>query len=338
MKELLRVLSRGEALTAEQAETAMHAIMSGDAEPMQVAGLLMGLRARGETVTELTAFTSVMRSYALPVSCDDPHAIDLCGTGGDGHGTFNISTAAGFVCAGAGVTVAKHGNRSVSSKSGSADVLEALGVNINVAPEAVATCIQEAGVGFIFARNYHPAMRHVVPVRRSLASRTFFNILGPLCNPANVRRQVVGAFSLEAAEMMASILANLGAEHVLAVSSADGLDEISLGASTFAIEYTAASGKLTKFEIEAGQHGLNPSPLEALKGGTAAENAQIIAAILEGERGPKRDVVVLNSAYGLWVSGRFDDIEECLEAVEHSLDSGAAMDALHKMREICPAG
>ena len=337
MKEFLQALSRGETLTTEQAKKAMHAIMQGKADPLQVAGLLMGLRARDETLTELTAFTRVMRSYAVPVSCDDPHAIDLCGTGGDGSGTFNISTAAAFVCAGAGITVAKHGNRGVSSKSGSADVLEALSVKIDLESEAVAHCLKKAGVGFIFARNYHPAMRHVVPIRRALASRTCFNILGPLCNPARVQRQIVGAFSVRAAEMMAGILANLGAEHVLAVSALDGMDEISLGATTIAFEYRACNAELTRREIKVEDHGLKPCALKALKGGTATDNAQIITAILQGESGPRRDVVVINSAYGLWVSGRYDSMDECLEAAQHSLDSGAADDALNRLREVSAA-
>ncbi|HMB90605.1 MAG TPA: anthranilate phosphoribosyltransferase, partial [Rhodothermales bacterium] len=211
MKRFLHILADGETLTQPQAEEAMHLMMQGAAAPEEVAGLLMGLRSRGETLPELVGFTKVMREYAVPVECDDPDAIDLCGTGGDSSGTFNISTAAAFVCAGAGVTVAKHGNRSVSSKCGSADVLDALGVNIELKKEGVERCLDQAGIAFIFAPFFHPAMRFVMPVRKALAVRTFFNILGPLCNPAGVRRQLVGAFTVPIAERMAGILAELDA-------------------------------------------------------------------------------------------------------------------------------
>src|SRR5690554_4912998 len=244
MQAFLKTIADGGTLSTEQSEQAMHLMMRGEAAPEEVAGFLMGLRARGETVDELVGFTRVMREYAVKVSLDDPYAIDLCGTGGDNTGTFNISTAAMFVCAGAGVTVAKHGNRSVSSRSGSADVLEALGVNVQLKKQGVEYCLKEAGVAFIFAPYFHPAMRFVMPVRKILGARTFFNILGPLSNPAGVRRQLVGAFSKEVARTVAHILARLDADHVIAIHSNDGLDEISLAEYTHGYEYrTSQNGK-----------------------------------------------------------------------------------------------
>ena len=334
MISILRTLSRGETLSADSAAEAMHTIMRGEADGVHIAGLLMGLRARGETVTELTAFARVMRSYAVPVPCDDPHAIDLCGTGGDSSGTYNISTAAAFVCAGAGVTVAKHGNRSVSSKCGSADVLEELDVNIDLGPEGVRTCLEACGVAFIFARHYHPAMKHVMPVRRTLASRTCFNILGPLCNPAGVRRQIVGAFSAEAAESMAQILVNLGVRHVIALSAADGLDEISLGSPTLAFEFAPGYEDVRQYEITPEMHGYPRAPLSTLQGGQSGENAQIILSLLQGQGGPMRNVLLLNSTYGLWVSGRFDSLGACKAAAIESIDSGRALDCLNQLRTV----
>ena len=219
MQEYLDVIANGHPLTRPQAEEAMRTMMSGEALPEHVAALLMGLRARGERLDELVGFTKVMREFAVPVALDDPHAIDLCGTGGDGADTFNISTTATLVAAGAGVTVAKHGNRSVSSKSGSADVLEELGVKIDLQKKGVEYCLREAGVAFLFAPYFHPAMKHVMPVRKSLGVRTFFNILGPLCNPAGVKRQLVGAFNTDVAQVMVRILAQLDADHVVTVHS-----------------------------------------------------------------------------------------------------------------------
>ena len=332
MKECLNTLSRGEHLSEEQAAQAMHQMMRGEAGAEQIAGLLMGLRARGETLEELTAFTDVMREYAVSVTCDDPHAIDLCGTGGDGSGTFNISTAAALVCAGAGVTVAKHGNQGVSSPCGSADVMATLGVAIDLGPRGVEQCLREARIAFIFARRYHPAMRHVAPVRQALGVRTCFNILGPLCNPARVRRQVVGAFSIEAAKVMAGILGRLGSEHVLTLAAQDGLDEISLGATTDAYEHVA--GAIHSRIILPEDHGFERQPLSRLKGGDAKENASIIRAIFAGKRGPHRDVVILNSAHGLLVSGRFSRIDAALAAARESIDSGAAKASLAKLCDV----
>ena len=335
MQPYLTALAEGRTLTQEEAEAAMHLMMRGEASPEQIAGLLMGLRARGETLDELVGFTRVMRQYAVPVRVDDPHAIDLCGTGGDRSGTFNISTAAAFVCAGAGVTVVKHGNRSVSSQAGSADVLEALGVAIDLGAEGVERCLEEVSIAFAFAPRFHPAMRHVMPVRRALGVRTFFNILGPLCNPAGVRRQLVGAFRPDVAATMAAILARLGAEHVVTVHTEDGLDELSLSAPTATYEYRRGDEAPRAGRVEPEALGLSRVPLEQLRGGDAEANARLLRRVLEGEAGPHRDVVLLNATYALYVSGRFgDDLEACLEAARESIDSGAALARLEQLVEV----
>ena len=331
MTEYLQIIAQGKSLSVEQAADAMHQIMQGKADPIQIAGLLMGMRARGESIEELTAFVRVMRTYFVPVACEDPHAIDVCGTGGDGTHTFNISTAAAIVCAGADVTVAKHGNRSVSSKSGSVDVLEALGVNINLNADEVASCLKEVGIGFIFARHYHPAMRHVMPVRTTLRSRTAFNILGPLCNPANVRRQVIGAFDLETAQVIAAIMHELGAEHIVTLHSEDGLDEASISAPTVLIEYRRTDQEPKKIRIKPESYGIRRANLSSLTGGDAKENAAMIRSVLQGDPGPCRDVVILNSALGLWVSGRYASMEDCIEAARASIDSGAAYKRLQML-------
>ncbi|MDQ7039777.1 MAG: anthranilate phosphoribosyltransferase [Rhodothermus sp.] len=332
MQPYLTALAEGRTLTQEEAEAAMHLMMRGEAAPEQIAGLLMGLRARGETLDELVGFTRVMRQYARPVRVDDPHAIDLCGTGGDRSGTFNISTTAAFVCAGAGVTVVKHGNRSVSSRAGSADVLEALGVAIDLGPEGVERCLEDVGIAFAFAPRFHPAMRHVMPIRRTLGVRTFFNILGPLCNPAGVRRQLVGAFRSDVAATMVAILARLDAEHVVAVHAEDGLDELSLAAPTTTYEYQRGDEAPRTGRVEPEALGLKRVSKEQLRGGDARTNARLLRQVLEGVRGPHRDVVLLNATYALYVSGRFgDDLHACLEAARESIDSGAALERLERL-------
>ncbi len=334
MRQQLKILAEGGSLTREEAEDAMHLLMRGEAEPEETAALLMGLRARGETSDELTGFTAVMRAYAVQVALDDPHAIDLCGTGGDATGTFNISTAAAFVCAGAGVTVAKHGNRSVSSQCGSADVLEALGARVDLKKEGVEFCLKEAGMAFLFAPFFHPSMRHVMPVRRKLGVRTFFNILGPLANPAGVRRQLVGAFHPGVARQMADILGRLGAEHVMVVHAGDGLDEISLSAPTTAFVAGRDAGAPGEMRIEPRQCGIDEGPLDGLRGGTATDNAEIIRRVLAGTPGPALDVVLLNASFALLVSGRFSLLEEACKAARESIGSGAALRSLHRFIEV----
>ena len=337
MKEFLQTIADGDPLSRSQAETAMHQMMSGEALPEHTAALLLGLRSRGEKLDELVGFTKTMREFAIDVEIDDPHAIDLCGTGGDGASTFNISTTASLVAAGAGVTVAKHGNRSVSSKSGSADVLEELGIEIELQKKGVEYCLNEAGIAFLFAPYFHPAMKHVMPVRKSLGVRTFFNILGPLCNPAGVTRQIVGAFNTQTAQTMVRILAQLDADHVITLHSNDGMDEVSVSAATTLFEYNASEDNPVPRSREIGpeKHGIDRAGISTLRGGTAQENAKILHDILAGEdHSPRRDVAVLNAAYALHASDKFDDLDACVAAAEESIDSGAALDTLETLAEV----
>ena len=334
MRKYLNILAAGGTLQSEEAESAMRLLMEGASEPECTAAFLMGLRARGETLDELVAFTKVMRAFAVPVDTVDPDAIDLCGTGGDGANTFNISTVAALVCAGAGVTVAKHGNRSVSSKCGSADVLEALGVKTALGKEGVEYCLEKTGVAFLFAPFFHPAMKHVAPVRKKLGARTFFNILGPLCNPGGVRRQLTGAFDERTARVMAAILERLGARHALAAHARDGLDEISLAAETTVFEThgdaPSATGP-TKRLLRPEDLGFDRCDPQALTGGDPPENARIARAVLDGAPGPRRDAVALNAAWALWISGKFDAPADCRNAAEESIDSGKARDTLERL-------
>ncbi len=337
MNEFLQIIADGDPLSRSEAEEAMAQMMKGNASHEHMAALLMGLRTRGETLDELVGFTRTMREFAVPVELDDPHAIDLCGTGGDGADTFNISTTASIVAAGAGVTVAKHGNRSVSSKSGSADVLESLGVKIDLKKEGVERCLEEAGIAFLFAPEFHPAMRHVMPVRKSLGVRTFFNILGPLCNPAGVTRQIVGAFNTKTAQTMVRILAQLDADHVITLHSKDGMDEVSISAATTLFEYDTSDDNPVPRSREVGpeKHGFDRSAASTLQGGTADENAKILYDILSGEdQSPRRDVVVLNAAYALHTSDQFDSLDDCVAAAEESIDSGATLDTLETLAEV----
>lgn len=331
MNDHLERVAEGHTLTRKEAEEAMHVMMRGETDPELLAAFLIGMRARGETLEELVGFTSVMREYAVPVEVEDPHAIDVCGTGGDRSGTFNISTAAAFVCAGAGVTVAKHGNRSVSSRCGSADVLEEMGVNVTLKKQGVEHCLRQAGMAFMFAPHFHPAMKHVAPTRRKLGVRTFFNILGPLCNPARVRRQLIGAFDQSTAEMIAGILGTLESDHIISVHSDDGMDELSLSASSSLYEYRRDTGGSTRRTVKPEDHRLSLAERSRLAGGDAAENARLILAILDGEQSARREVVLLNAAYALDTSGKFVDIDACFAAAEESIDSGAAKRVLARL-------
>lgn len=333
LRHALTRLSTGHELTPDEAESVMHSLLRGDASPEQTAGLLMGLRSRGETVEELASFTRIMREYAIPVRSPDPATVDIVGTGGDHSGSFNISTAAMFAAAGAGATVAKHGNRSVSSLCGSADVLESLGVRIDLPAEGVEACLREAGVGFMFAPLFHPALRFVMPVRRALGVRTFFNILGPLCNPAGVRRGVFGAFSGDIAETSAEILSRLGAEHVFAVHAQDGLDEFSPGAPTRVFEQRGP-GAPTVRSVRPEDLGLASAPLEAVRGGRADVNADILRAVLAGRRGPHRDVVVLNAAFALVTAGVAENPQDGARKAEAALDDGSAARKLDRLVDV----
>lgn len=323
LRPYLTRIAGGDELTRAEAAEVMGVLLRGEASPEETAGLLVGLASRGETVDELTGFAEAMRAYAVSVDCPDPDAVDLCGTGGDLSHTFNVSTAASFVVAGAGVTVAKHGNRSVSSLTGSADVLEALGVQVGLGKAGVEFCLRETGLAFLFAPNFHPALRHVMPVRRALGVRTAFNLLGPLCNPAGVRRQLVGCFRDSAARKVAGILAGLGTERALAVWAVDGLDEAS-PADVTRMYPVDGSRTLHATSIAPETFGLPRHSLEDIRGGSATDNAQIIRNVLDGRLGAPRDAVLMNAALGLFVSGRHDDPADAFAAAVESVDTGRA--------------
>ncbi len=332
MKPYIEKCLAGEDLTAEEAAGALELIMSNQATDAQIAGLLIAIRAKGETVGEIVGFARTMREHAVRITVDDPDAIDMCGTGGDGKGTFNISTVATLVVAGAGVTVAKHGNRSVSSRSGSADVLAALGVNLQVPAVRVTQCINEVGVGFLFAPLFHPAMKFVAKTRADLAVRTIFNLLGPLTNPAGVRRQLVGTFSDEIASRLAGALSMLGTTHACVVHSDDGLDEVSVLAPTVLFDVDGASG-IRQGKLTAAAFGLRPHTSSAAQGGTAEENAELATRILSGEKMPARDIVLVNAALGLVVAGRASGLQDGMARAAESIDSGQAFAKLKRLVE-----
>jgi anthranilate phosphoribosyltransferase len=322
----------GDILTTDEAAAAMQEIMTGAATPAQIASLITALRIRGETVDEIAGFARTMREHALPVRIDtDRPVVDTVGTGGDNMGTFNISTTAAFVIAGAGVAVAKHGNRSVTSKCGSADLLEGLGVRIDLTPEQVTTSISEAGIGFMFAPLFHPGFRHAGPPRREIGVRTVFNILGPLTNPARVRRQVLGAADSTIAPKLAAAQSALGADRVVVVHSAEGLDELSIAGPSTITQYDAGRETIETYVIEPGEFGLTPANLSEMLGGDLSTNVEITKRVLAGERGAKRDVVVLNAAAGLLAAGVVESIGEGVPLAQESIDSGRARAALDSM-------
>src|SRR5512146_1899228 len=320
-KALIAKVATGATLTREEAAGAFDRMMSGEATPSQMGGLLMALRVRGETVDEITGAVTTMRAKMLGVKAPRD-AIDIVGTGGDASGSYNISTCAAFVTAGAGVPVAKHGNRALSSKSGAADVLQALGVKIDLDAAQVGHCVREAGIGFMFAPSHHPAMKNVGPTRVELATRTIFNLLGPLSNPAGVTRQMVGVFSRQWVQPLAQVLKNLGAESVWVVHGSDGLDEITLTGPTFVA--ALENGNIRTFEVTPEEAGLKRVGGEALKGGDADANAIALQSVLDGMPNPFRDVALLNAAAALIVAGRATNLKEGVALGTRSLDSGAA--------------
>ncbi len=323
--EAISAISQGHDLTRDQAASVMRELMGGHATPAQIGALLMGLRVKGETIDEITGFAETMRAMATRIETSRRPLVDTCGTGGDHSGTFNISTTAAFVVAGAGVAVAKHGNRSATSKCGSADVLEQLGVNIEASPECVGNCIDEVGIGFLFARSLHGAMKHVAGPRMELkATRTVFNILGPLSNPAGACGQVMGVFDGALTEPLARVLANLGARHAFVVHGSDGLDELTL-AGPSAVAEAKSSTSVKTYTVCPEEIGLAQAPLEAVIGGDAEKNAGMLRAVLSGERGPCRDIVVLNAAPALIAGEAAADWKEAAKAAEESIDSGAAL-------------
>ncbi|WP_457638524.1 anthranilate phosphoribosyltransferase [Oceanithermus sp.] len=326
MTEFEKVLN-GEQLTQDEAYALMGRMMAGELSQVQTAALLAALKVRGETPDEIAGFARAMREAATPVRVSG-ELVDVVGTGGDGAGTFNISTTVAFVLAAAGLKVAKHGNRAASSKSGSADVLEALGVNIELEPERVARVIEEVGIGFLYARTHHPAMRHVAPVRAELKTRTVFNVLGPLTNPARAQYFLLGVYSPELLEPMAYALKELGSQGAWVVHSR-GTDELTLGENEVV---ELKNGHLRRFGFRAADYGLEEAPLEALAGGTPEENAALTRRILSGEeRGPKRDVVALNAAAALVAANRASDLQEGLEQAAKILDSGEALRVLDRL-------
>jgi anthranilate phosphoribosyltransferase len=328
LKPLIAKAATGASLSREEAARGFDSMMSGEATPSQMGGLLMALRVRGETVDEITGAVTTMREKMLRVTAP-PGAIDVVGTGGDASGSYNISTCAAFIVAGAGVPVAKHGNRALSSRSGAADVLGALGVKIDQTPEGVARCIEHAGIGFMFAPAHHPAMKNVGPTRVELGTRTIFNLLGPLSNPAGVKRQMVGVFSRQWIEPLAQVLRNLGSEAVWVVHGSDGLDEITTSGPT----YVAAleNGAVRTFEITPDEVGVERVNPDVLRGGDAQHNAQALRDVLQGKKGPFRDVALMNAAAGLIVAGRAKTMKDGMALAAKSVDSGEAEGRLDRL-------
>ncbi len=325
-----RVVS-GQDLTEPEAVELMEEVMSGKATDAQIAALITALRIKGETVAEITGFARVMRKMATPVRTGHPVLVDTCGTGGDGSQTFNISTTVAFVAAGAGIPVAKHGNRSVSSRSGSADVLEALGVNISLTPEQVGECIDKTGIGFLFAPALHGAMKYSIGPRREIGIRTVFNILGPLTNPAGAQVQILGVYDPSLTEVMAGVLANLGTRTAFVVHGAGGLDEISTIGPSLVSE--VRNGTVVTYNLDPGEYGINYASIADLRGGTAEENADLTLRLLGGEPGPRRDIVLLNTAAALVAAGVVTSISEGIQRAALTIDSGAAMRKFNELKE-----
>jgi anthranilate synthase/phosphoribosyltransferase len=324
----------GASLTESEAFLVMNQVMDGDATPSQISALITGMRMKGETVDEIVGFARAMREHATPVRPAVTGYIDTCGTGGDGLHTFNISTTTAFVVAGAGVPVAKHGNRAVSSAAGSADVLEALGIDLTLSPADVARCIDEVKVGFLFAQALHASMRHAGPTRREIGIRTVFNILGPLTNPAGATRQLLGVYDARLAPIMAEVAGRLGAQRVLVVNGHPGMDEVSASGPTTIAEFDAAAGGVRTYEVTPESVGVARGTLADIAGGDAAENAAIVRAILAGESGPRRDVVLMNAAAALLAAGKAADLAEGVALARESIDSGNASAALEALGEL----
>jgi anthranilate phosphoribosyltransferase len=333
-KTLIGKVATGASLTRDESANAFDRMMSGEATPSQMGGLLMGLRLRGETVDEITGAVTTMRAKMTRVAAP-PDAIDVVGTGGDASGSYNISTCAAFIVAGAGIPVAKHGNRALSSKSGAADVLGALGVKIDLRPDEITRCIYEAGIGFMFAPAHHPAMKHVGPTRVELGTRTIFNLLGPVSNPAGVKRQMVGVFSRQWVEPIANVLKNLGSERAYVVHGSDGLDEITTSGPTSVA--SLENGKVTTFEIKPEDVGLPVAKAEQLRGGDAETNASALIEVLKGKKGPFRDVAILNAAAAIVVAGKARDLKEGVAIATKSVDSAEAEGKLDRLITISNA-
>jgi len=329
MKSALKAVIERRDLSRDDMQAVMRLIMTGEATPAQIGGFLVGLRMKGETVAEITAAASVMRELAAGVKVDGDHVVDIVGTGGDGINTFNISTASTFVVAAAGGTVAKHGNRSVSSKSGSADLLEAAGVNLDLSPEQVGQCINEVGVGFMFAPKHHSAMKHAIGPRKEMAVRTIFNVLGPLTNPAGAPNQLLGVFSKDLVEPLAEVLNALGSNHVLVVHSADGMDEISIADETYVTELK--DGQITSYTISPEQFGLGRGKLEDLQVDGAEASLAVIKDVFANKPGAARDIVILNAGAAIYAADLVDSLEDGMTKAADIIASGAAQAKLDEL-------
>ena len=330
VKTALTTLIEKRDLSRDEMLSIMHQIMSGELTPVQIAGILVALRAKGETVTEIAAAAQVMRELSTKVPLGSvANLVDTCGTGGDGAHTFNISTASALVAAAAGVKVAKHGGRSVSSTCGSADVLEALGVNVNLTPEQMAMCVQEIGVGFMFAPNYHSAMKHAAPVRRELGVRTLFNLLGPMTNPAGAPNQVMGVFARDLVPKLAQVLKQLGSRHVMVVHAADGLDEISLGGDTYVAELRA--GDVSEYSLNPQQFGLDNCASEKLAVHNIDEAKAMLQSVFENQDGPAKDIVTLNAGAAIYVGAAASTLQEGVAKARAAIESGAAQAKLQQL-------
>lgn len=330
IREAIKTLAQKKNLNPQEMQAVMSDILTGVTATADIIEFLTFLNVKGETVEELTAAVEVMLKYVDPIIVDRTNILDTCGTGGDRKGTFNISTITAFVASGAGVCVAKHGNRSVSSKCGSADILEALGVDINMDKVKIKRCLEDVGIAFLFAPNFHPAMKHVMPARKKISQKTIFNILGPLINPARATNQLIGVYSLEWTKTLARVLHNLGTKHVLVVHGKDGLDEVTTTDKTFICE--ALGGKFKDYEISPEEFGFKRVPKEDLLGGNIEENVGIALGVLSGEKGPKRDIVLLNSGCAIYAADKAESIVEGVKLAEDSIDSGKALEKLSMLK------
>ena len=329
MQAAIKAVIENKDLTEDEMTAVMRLIMTGEATPAQVGGFLVGLRIKGETIDEITAAAAVMRELASKVEVDKEHLVDTCGTGGDSSGSFNISTASAIVVAAAGGKVAKHGNRSITSKSGSADVLEQAGVNLEISPEQVALCVNEVGVGFMFAPMHHSAMKHAIGPRREMAVRTIFNVLGPLTNPAGAPNQVLGVFAADLVEPLANVLKRLGSKHVLVVNAEDGLDEISIGAATQVAELK--EGEVSVYSIQPEDFGMQRANLETIRAKDAADSLDIISRVFSNEAGPAKDIVCLNAGAAIYVSGLADSLASGVERAQEVIASGEVASKLEEL-------
>lgn len=331
IQQAIKAVSERRDLTPEEMTAVMTQIMTGEATPAQIGGFLIGLRMKGETIDEVSAAAGVMRSLSARVDVDVPHLVDTCGTGGDASRIFNVSTASAFVCAAAGAQVAKHGNRSVSSSSGSADLLEAAGARIDLSPDQVGECIREVGIGFMFAPAHHGAMKHAIGPRREMAVRTIFNVLGPLTNPASAPNQLLGVFTGELVEPLAEALRKLGSRHVLVVHSDDGLDEISIAAPTQVAELK--DGRVTPWVLNPDEYGVHHQSLAGLSVASAAASLGLIKGVFAGDPGPAREMVALNAGAAIYTSGVVETLEAGIQRAREVIDAGGARDKLQQFVE-----